>query len=100
MSEPTASAAGGALPAAGQPHIADAFEQTRSLIIAASNLAVTEDDIHAVICAAEEKFTIAFDWFKAGHEQRVSAQAPAKPSPTPTTIFSTLSTISTPFDAS
>ena len=83
MSKTTASAAGGAMPAEGQPHIAEAFEQTRSLIIAASNLAVTEDDIHAVICAAEEKFTIAFDWFKAGHEQRVSAQASRQAEPDP-----------------
>ena len=67
MSEHTASAAGGAMPAEGQPNIADAFEETRSLIHAASSLAVTEADIHSVICAAEEKFTIAFDWFKAGH---------------------------------
>jgi hypothetical protein len=42
MSKPTVSAAGGAMPAEGQPNIAEAFETTRSLIIAAQSLAVTE----------------------------------------------------------
>jgi hypothetical protein len=36
-----------------------------------------------VICAAEEKFTIAFDWFKAGHEQRVSAPIASQADPDP-----------------
>ena len=72
MSEPTASAAGGAMPAEGQPNIADAFEQTRSLIIAASNLAAALGDtqaqgLHAVICAAEQQFEVARLWFEAGH---------------------------------
>jgi hypothetical protein len=83
MSKSTVSAAGGAMPASGQPNIAEAFEETRSLIHAASSLAVTEDDIHSVISAAEDKFAIAFEWFKAGHEQRVSAPvaSPAGPDP-------------------
>lgn len=83
MSKPTVSAAGGAMPAEGQPNIAEAFEETRSLIHAASSLAVTEDDIHSVISAAEDKFAVAFEWFKAGHEQRVSAPVanPAGPDP-------------------
>src|ERR1700722_10004754 len=73
MSEHTASADGGAMPASGQPNIADAFEQTRSLIIAASNLAAASGDtqaqgLHAVIIAAEEQFKVAFDWFKAGYK--------------------------------
>ena len=47
------------MPAEGQPNIADAFDETRRLIIAASNLAAALDDtqaqgLHAVICAAEE----------------------------------------------
>ena len=71
MSKTTASAAGGAMPASDQPNIADAFEQTRSLIIAASNLAAadaTSPGLHAVICAAEQQFKVAFDWFKAGYK--------------------------------
>ena len=99
MTKPTASAAGAAMPASGQPNIADAFEQTRSLIIAASNLAAALGDtqaqgLHAVIIAAEEQFKVAFDWFKAGHAPIAPAPPPI---PTPTTIFSTLSTRSTWF---
>jgi hypothetical protein len=79
MSKPTASAASEALPASGQPNIAEAFDETRRLIIAASNLAAGIDDIqaqglHAVICAAEEKFMVALDWYEAGgHKQGASA---------------------------
>ena len=83
MSEHTASAAGAAMPTEGQPNIADAFEQTRSLIIAASNLAAALGDtqaqgLHAVIIAAEEQFKVAFDWFEAGHKPIAS---PADPDP-------------------
>jgi len=83
MSEHTASAAGAAMPAEGQPNIADAFEQTRSLIIAASNLAAALDDtqaqgLHTVICAAEDKFMVAHDWFEAGHKP---ITVPADPDP-------------------
>ena len=67
MSKPTVSAVGGAMSASGQPNIADAFDQTRHLIIAASNLAAGPDPykeaLHAVIIAAEEQFGIAHDWF-------------------------------------
>jgi hypothetical protein len=83
MPNPTIPAAGGAMPAEGQLNIADAFEQTRSLIIAASNLAAALDDtesqgLHAVIRAAEEKFEIAREWFEAGHEQRMSARVASR----------------------
>ena len=83
MSKPTASAAGAAMPAEGQPNIADAFEQTRSLIIAASNLAAASGEtqaqgLHAVICAAEQQFEIARLWFEAGHKPIAS---PADPNP-------------------
>jgi hypothetical protein len=69
MSKPTASAAGGAMPAEGH-NIADAFDETRRLIIAASNLAAALDDtqaqgLHAAICAAEDKFMVAHNWFEA-----------------------------------
>jgi hypothetical protein len=89
MSKPTVSAAGGAMPASGQPNIADAFDETRRLIIAASNLAAAIDDtqaqgLHAVICAAEEKFMVALGWFEAGgHEQRVSAPIARAADPDP-----------------
>ena len=81
MSKPTASAAGEAMPAEGQPNIADAFEQTRLLIIAASNLAAALDDtqaqgLHAVICAAEDKFEVARLWFEAGHKPIASLADP------------------------
>ena len=84
MSEHTASAAGGAMPTEGQPNIADAFDETRRLIIAASNLAAALDDtqaqgLHAVICAAEDKFMVAHDWFEAGHKP--IAAVPADPDP-------------------
>ncbi|MFZ2107504.1 MAG: hypothetical protein WAV18_19375 [Roseiarcus sp.] len=82
MSKPTASADGGAMPASGQPpNIAEAFEQTRSLIIAASNLAAADETpgLHAVICAAEEQFKVAFDWFKAGHAPIASPAADPDP---------------------
>ena len=83
MSKTTASAAGAAMPASGQPNIADAFEQTRSLIIAASNLAAALNDtqaqgLHAVICAAEEQFEVARLWFEAGHKPII---IPADPDP-------------------
>jgi hypothetical protein len=88
MSRTTASAAGAAMPAEGQPNIADAFDETRRLIIAASNLAAALDDtqalgLHAVICAAEDKFMVAHDWFEAGHKQGASAPiaSPADPDP-------------------
>ena len=69
MSKPTVSAAGGAMPAEG-PSLrlaADAFDQTHNLIVAAQNLASAEDPyapaFHAVVCAAEEQFEIAHNWF-------------------------------------
>ena len=65
MPNPTASAAGGAMPAEGREApslltIADDLDTTRMLIIAAQNLAAEIRDIdgsalHAVITAAEEK---------------------------------------------
>ena len=84
MSKTTASAAGGAMPASGQPNIAEAFEQTRLLIIAASNIAAAIDDtqaqgLHTVIITAEDKFKVAFDWFKAGHVSLIAS--PAHPDP-------------------
>jgi hypothetical protein len=88
MSKPTVSAAGGAMPAEGQ-NIADAFDETRRLIIAASNLAAAAalDDtqaqgLHAVICAAEDKFMVAHNWFEAGgHKQGASATEASHPDP-------------------
>ena len=85
MSKPTVSAAGGAMPAEAH-NIADAFDETRRLIIAASNLAAALDDtqaqgLHAVICAAEDKFMVAHNWFEAGHEQRASATVASHPDP-------------------
>jgi hypothetical protein len=69
MSKHTASAAGAAMPGA-PPDIADAFSQTRLLIIAAGKIADGRDETHdyalrSVISAAEEKFTVALDWFEA-----------------------------------
>ncbi len=65
MSKHTASAAGGAMPAEGHPDLArllridEALDTTRNLIIAASNLAASDEayppGLHAVICAAEDK---------------------------------------------
>jgi hypothetical protein len=82
MSKPTVSAAGGAMPAEGQfvprarlgarINIADAFDQTRGLIIAASNMAAALEDteaqgLHPVILAIEEQFEITRDWFLTRH---------------------------------
>jgi hypothetical protein len=88
MSKPTVSAAGGAMPAEGHPpsllNIAESLDQTRSLIIAASNLAAAIDDtqgqgLHAVILAAEEKFGEAHDWFL----DRYGASPTSDPTPAP-----------------
>jgi hypothetical protein len=54
------------------------------LIIAASNLAAAIDDtqgqgLHAVICAAEEKFEVAHDWFL----ERYGASPTSDPTPSP-----------------
>jgi hypothetical protein len=89
MSKPTVSAAGGAMPAEGQNapsllNIAESLDQTRSLIVAASNLAAAIDDtqgqgLHAVILAAEEKFGEAHDWFL----DRYSASPTSEPTSSP-----------------
>jgi hypothetical protein len=89
MSKPTVSAAGGAMPAEGQNapsllNIAESLDQTRSLIVAASNLTAAIDDtqgqgLHAVILAAEEKFGEAHDWFL----ERYGAAPTSEPTPSP-----------------
>jgi hypothetical protein len=89
MSKHTASAAGGAMPAEGHETpslltIANVLDETGNLIIAASNLAAAIDDtqgqgLHAVICAAEEKFEVAHDWFL----ERYGASPTSDPTPSP-----------------
>jgi hypothetical protein len=82
MLKQTDSAAGGAMPGAPPADIADAFASTRLLIIAASKLAAEGDETHdyalgSVLSAAEEKFTVALDWFEAmAWEERKAAPEP------------------------
>jgi hypothetical protein len=71
----------GAMPGA-PPDIADAFSQTRLLIIAASKLAAEGDEtrdyaLGSVLSAAEQKFEVALDWFEAREwEERKAAPEP------------------------
>jgi hypothetical protein len=81
MSKNTDSTAGGAMPASDQANIADAFGQTRLLLIAAGKLAADMDDtagyaLKSVLGAAEEKFTIALDWYEAEAWEEKIAAAP------------------------
>jgi hypothetical protein len=96
MSKNTDSTAGGAMPDSDQANIDDAFGQTRLLLIAAGKLAEDMDDtagyaLKSVLGAAEEKFTVALDWYedeaweerKAAPEPIARQSEPASSSPRP-----------------
>jgi hypothetical protein len=66
------------------PDVAEAFSQTRLLIIAAGKIADGGDETHdyalrSVISAAEEKFTVALDWFEAEAWEERKASEPIAP---------------------
>ena len=78
----------GAMPGAPPADIADAFSQTRLLIIAAGKLAAEGDEtadyaLGSVLKAAEQRFEVALDWYEAREWEEKTGAEKRKAAPEP-----------------